>query len=188
MDASPGTTLGASIQPSFRQALDAAAEDYERVRQQEIARTGSRFSVYRGHPVLEEAEERYQQAFLASVQDLPEQAELLRYWRSAEAFAYQQKFCTATGIDLWAGKPGKRTFCEWQSAEKVIASLGYRPVGLREVRNSLPFPRVSRHFPRKVYLDYLARITSGETQVLHSDELLRQNVRAAGILNEAGLL
>lgn len=182
-----GTVLGVNL-PSLRSALDAAAEDYERVRHQEIARTGSRFSVYRGHPALEAAEERYQLAFLAHLQCVPEQAELLQYWRSVEAFAYQQIFCISTGIDLWAGKPGKRTFCLWKRAEEVIASKGYRPVGLREVRNSLPFPRVSRHFPRKVYLEYLGRVAPEETTVLQSHELLRQNMRAAGILNEAGLL
>ena len=145
-------------------------------------------NVYRGHPALEAAEERYQLAFLAHLQCVPEQAELLQYWRSVEAFAYQQIFCISTGIDLWAGKPGKRTFCLWKRAEEVIASKGYRPVGLREVRNSLPFPRVSRHFPRKVYLEYLGRVAPEETTVLQSHELLRQNMRAAGILNEAGLL
>lgn len=185
MNESSGTTSGATLL-SLKIALDAAAGDYERVREQEIVRTGSRFSVYRGHPALEEAEERFKQAFLAYLQAVPEQTELLQYWRSAEAFAYRQVFCISTGIDLWAGKPGRRTFLEWKSAEEVIASRGFRPLGLREVRNSLPFPRVSRHFPRKVYLDYLDRVASGEQAVLHSHELLRQNVRAAGFLNEAG--
>lgn len=166
---------------SLRQALDAACQHYATVRLQDIASTGSRFSWFRGHPALEQAESAYRNALLALLFAMPEGEAIAAYLQSAEAFAWQQVTCLSMGIDLWAGKPG-RNFLQFRSDEAKVAALGFRTVPLRELRNSLAFPRVSHHYPMAVFAQFVVRRAPGEELVLHAEQLLLHSPRAASMV------
>lgn len=162
---------------SLHQALLDAADNYNKARKHEIA-TCRQFSVYRGHPALDEAEARYRDAFMAVLAGTDDNAPMLEYVRAIEAFAWQDKNCLAMGIDIWAGKSGRCAFRHWQRTEMEIAARGYRTVPLRETRNSVPFPRVSHYFPQAIYSLFLCRREQGEEIVLQSSLELRPRVRA----------